>query len=107
MKHDFRYPTIIKHGNKYNIYISTGSRNYGKVIFIYNVDLPITKSKCLTNYISIIEEELVVHNFTVFKDKYLNKDFILMLCKFPLENKLPKNFGLKFSEPKTLLYLPL
>ena len=41
------------------------------------------------------------------KDKYLNKDFILMLCKFPLENKLPKNFGLKFSEPKTLLYLPL
>jgi len=73
MQHDFRYPTIIKHGTKYDIYISIGHPHSGTTIYINNADLPITKSECLTNYISIIEEELIVHNFTVFKDKYLKK----------------------------------
>ena len=40
-------------------------------------------------------------------EKYLKKNFNLIVCKFPLENKLFINFGLKLSDPKTLLDLPL
>ena len=69
MKHHFRYPTIIKYGNKYNIYISIGGKHSGEVIDIYKVDLPITRYKCLTNFTSIIKNDLVAHNFTVFKGK--------------------------------------
>jgi hypothetical protein len=48
-----------------------------------------------------------IEKIMINKEKYRNEDFILMLCKFPLENKFSINFGLKLSVPKTLLYLPL
>ena len=71
MEHNFRYPTIIKKNQKYNLIIGVGHVHTGKTISIKDTNFPLSLKKILNmNYKTITEHKFIVHNFTVF----INKD---------------------------------
>ena len=67
--HNYRYPTLIKNDNKYDIYIGIGSAQKGKTVLIKNQNLPVKKEKILDKKNTIITKGLSAHNFTVFYSK--------------------------------------
>ena len=95
--HNYRYPTLIKNDNKYDIYIGIGSAQKGKTVLIKNQNLPVKKEKILDKKNTIITKGLSAHNFTVF----YSKDNKLYGLGGQIKNQKPWNL----SKYKSGLYL--
>lgn len=85
--HNYRYPTLTKNGDKYDVYIGIGSAQKGKTILIENEELPVKKEKILDKKNIVITRGLCAHNFTVF----YNKDNKLYGLGGQIKNQEPWN----------------